>query len=1028
MTRLSKHIRTILRTGIMACVAGFSCACGQDTINNERLADAMRFSVTTSNSVGLTTKSPSDPEDTSALLQPLILRAEGLDMPMYLHTYVRDRETSEETITKSTPVNNAEAFKTVNGTDGFGVTAFFPNGKGNHIPAYKAVKPRSGGDVWSTDPLYYWPPIGNKLRFFAFAPVSGASTGSAAGEGSVTGTVSVTEPVEVTPVRSVTNLVVNDNNTTFSFKAPSGTEGKDAESQPDLMFATNLCDRTESENGTVPMNFSHALSAIKFAVRDIVGGTIESIAIKGVAGNGKCVYDFSTEGFTWSDYGDAGSSYSQTFGYNVDGVASTPSGESSDVVLNDKMPEKTFMLIPQDIPADAQIEVVFKRNDGQTFTMSGKINDNNVTKWEPGKEYVYTISTSSSNWIYHFEVFGCEQAINDDEPSKGGFSDASGKIVVNQTVTEGAYYKVLSWRERANNPSIKENVPWEAVASEGTTIIPDEISSESEEIKGYFNNINGKKISPRIWMPEDGEKNIWKGNGSIEEITYKVSLAPQMIGTSWPGDWKMRTNTEVESASSPRDLSMVNGTRNTANCYVVNAPGYYKLPLVYGNAITNGNLNSGSYTFNNGNINGVGTALKNFKDYKGNNISGAKISGAKSAILVWQDAYNLVSDVNLEYNGSDGYDYLTFKVNRDEIQQGNVVLGIKDSGGTIIWSWHIWIDEHWFYNNTDGKIGKDDVTFDAWDNGYGQYTSAPYNLGWCDPKNVWYLKRTGTMTFTQNISGNKVTLNVEQREKKIEYWIGNNVYYQFGRKDPIVGFMNNNSVVKYNFGELNYEIKPQTVFIQESIQHPNVMFVGGTWQHWLPDINGILPYYNLWNNSTTNFPSSTDLNYEYSGVKTVYDPSPVGYQVPPDGFFKIMVNAHQNEADNKVLGLNDSKDGYPLINGSYETITGSKGYRKYYVRTKKNGGNTMTLTGTGERSYKPGIISVTGGNMNPDLVYLWSNQIFWTKGSSITRAGASFALGEMYNKDGERLTTSAYKFIGAAAMARPVRPVREFTR
>lgn len=84
MTRLSKHIRTILRTGIMACVAGFSCACGQDTINNERLADAMRFSVTTSNSVGLTTKSPSDPEDTSALLQPLILRAEGLDMPMYL--------------------------------------------------------------------------------------------------------------------------------------------------------------------------------------------------------------------------------------------------------------------------------------------------------------------------------------------------------------------------------------------------------------------------------------------------------------------------------------------------------------------------------------------------------------------------------------------------------------------------------------------------------------------------------------------------------------------------------------------------------------------------------------------------------------------------------------------------------------------------------------------------------------------------------------------------------------------------------
>ena len=1019
MTRLSNNIRKTLRPGGILLLAGLSCACGQDIVNNETMADALCFSVTTGNPVELTTKSPSDPEDTTDLLQPLVLRADGLDMPMYLHTYVRDREDSEETIaTKSTPVNDAAKFKEVNGKNGFGVTAFFPNGEGTHIPKYSAVKPRSEGSVWSTTPLYYWPPKGKELRFFAFAPAT------------VTEPVEATEPAEVTVPSSVTNLEVTNTQATFNFKTPSGANGKDAESQPDLMFATNICDRAGSENGTVPMNFSHALSAIKFAVRDVVDGTIESISIIGVAGSGKCVYDFSTGGFSWSDYGDAVSSYSQTFGYKVDGVTSTPTDDKSDVVLNDKMPEKTFMLIPQDIPADAKIEVVFKRDDGQPFTMSGKINDNKVTKWEPGKEYVYTISTSSSNWIYHFEVIGSVQAKNDNEPSKGGFTDKSDSIVVNQTVTHGAYYKVKSWRERANNPAIKEIVSWTAEASDGTTIIPREISSESDDIKNYFNKINGKKIKARAWMPEYGTNNIWKGNGSIEAKKYYVSFAPQMTGTSWPGDWQMRSKDKVGKESDPRDLSMVTGTRNTANCYVVNAPGYYKLPLVYGNAITNGNTNSGCYIFQNNDVNGncQAKALKKFTNYNGQEIQEAKISGAKSAILVWQDAYNLVSDVKLEDNGSDGYDYLSFKVNRDEIQQGNVVLAIKDNGGTIMWSWHIWIDEHWFFNNTDGKIGNNDVTFDAWDNGYGPYTSAPYNLGWCDPKNVWYLKRTGTMTFTQAQSGKKVTLNVEQREKKIEYWIGNNVYYQFGRKDPIVGFMNSGSVVKYNFGKLEYEIRPQTVSIQESIQHPNVMFVGNTWQHWLPDINGILPYYNLWNNTKTNFPSDTDLNYEYSGVKTVYDPSPVGYQVPPDGFFKIMVNAHKNVADDKALKLSDRKDGHPLINGHYETITGSKGYRKYYVRTKKNGGSTMMLTGTGERSYKPGIISVIGGNMNPDLVYLWSNQILWTKDSKTTRAGASFALGEMYNSANERLTTSAYKFIGAAAMARPVRPVREFTR
>lgn len=1011
MTRLSKHIRKTLRAGIMVLLAGFSCACSQDIVNNERMTEAMSFSVTTGNSVGLTTKSPSDPEDTSALLQPLVLHADGLDMPMYLHTYVRDRKDTEETIaTKSTPVNNATIFKTVNGKDGFGVTAFFPNGKGYHIPAYSAVKPRSESDIWSTDPLYYWPPVGKELRFFAFAPVS------------VTESVSVTEPVEVTPVSSVTDLVVSNDNATFNFKAPSGTEGKDAESQPDLMFATNICDRAGSENGTVPMNFSHALSAIKFAVRDVVGGTIESISILGVTGSGKCVYDFTTQKFTWSDHGDAGSSYSQSFGYKVDGVTSTPSDGTSDVVLNDNMPEKTFMLIPQDIPADATIEVVFNRKkDGQTFTMSGKINDNNVTCWEPGKEYVYTISTSSSNWVYHFEVIGSEQAQNENEPSKGGFKSAEGKIVVNQTVTEGAYYTVKSYRERANNPNIKEIVPWTAEATEGTTIIPDEISSESEEIKGYFNKINGKKISPRAWMPEDNKNNIWKGNGSIEEKKYDVSLAPQMTGTSWPGDWQMRSNNEVESASNPRDLSRVTGTRNTANCYVVNAPGYYKLPLVYGNAITNNKTNTESYEFHNGDVDDCnGKALQYFTDYNGQTITQATISGAKDAILVWQDAYNLVSDVKLEYNGSDGYDYLTFKVNRDEIQQGNVVLGIRDASENIMWSWHIWINEEWIKDN-EGALGNGDVTFDALDSAYGTFTSAPHNLGWCDPKNVWYLKRTGTMTFTQDLSDNKVIINVEQREQRIDYWIGNNVYYQFGRKDPIVGFRNERSTVKYNFGKFEYKLDKPFKDISDGIKNPNVLYVGGVNatnyagnEHWL-NTN----YYNLWNNTSTpikrpnkNYDNSDFIKYLYSGIKTIYDPSPAGYMVPPSGFFKIMVNEQRIGGGIKEQEIED------YFNGYYKGMSGHDGYYIYTVYTQKGkNGKTIDLTGTGERWYRTDTAE-PGSNFNPEVIYLWSNQIIPTNNGG-TRSGAGLALGG---------GASSYFFVGASAMARPVRPVREFTR
>ncbi len=458
---------------------------------------------------------------------------------------------------------------------------------------------------------------------------------------------------------------------------------------------------------------------------------------------------------------------------------------------------------------------------------------------------------------------------------------------------------------------------------------------------------------------------------------------------------------------------MVNDVMSTANCYVVNAPGYYKLPLVYGNAITKGKDNERSYKFENENIVGVATALKTFQDYNGKSITSPKISDAKSAILVWQDAYNLISDVKLDKSGTDGYDYLTFKVNRDAIQQGNAVLGIKDSddiNGKIMWSWHIWVNEDW--DSATGTFGNKDVEFDTWNEGYGTFTSAPHNLGWCDPKNLYYVKRVGDIRFTQKESKNEKDLTVIQRGKRIEYWIGNNVYYQFGRKDPIVGFMNSGSVVKYNFGELAYKIEDQLKNIQDGIKNPNVLYLGDNLeygeaqnQHWL-NTN----YYNLWNNTSIDFTSAHLVNYEYSGIKTVYDPSPDGYMVPPDGFFKIMVNGQT---------INKSRDDMNnLFNGEYKGMSGRDGYYIYYVYTRKNKqGNKMALTGTGERWYKNYRVNGVGagGNFNPETVYLWSNQIIY---ANTTRSGAGLALG---GND----KASNYKFIGAAAMARPVRPVRE---
>lgn len=429
--------------------------------------------------------------------------------------------------------------------------------------------------------------------------------------------------------------------------------------------------------------------------------------------------------------------------------------DSMDVIINDELPAKTFLLIPQDIPSEAKIEVIFRRSsDNAIFTMPGLIRSNNVTRWEPGKEYIYTISTNSSNWIYHLDVLGSEQAINDDEPGKGAFKDKEGHIIVNQTVTKGAYYKVRSYRERADNLNIKEPVPWKiSDISDGTTIFP------QEEIGFPDQN---PAISADEWIPV----RVSSGDGSADYKKIDVEFCPQMTGTTHPGDWDLQSRAEYGTAESPVDLSMIYGKMNTANCYVVNGPGYFKFPLVYGNAITDGITNTGCYRYTDPGTYANKTtfpSLTSFVDYKGNAISSPGITGAADAVLVWEDAYNVISDVKL--NTADGqYGTVSFKVNKKNLQQGNVVIAIRDASKVIIWSWHIWITEHWT-NEGDLRL-TGDVVLGAADAGYVQNNSfsvAPQNLGWCDSKNVWYLKRTGDITFTQDVSGKQVKLDVEQR-------------------------------------------------------------------------------------------------------------------------------------------------------------------------------------------------------------------------------------------------------------------------
>ena len=122
--------------------------------------------------------------------------------------------------------------------------------------------------------------------------------------------------------------------------------------------------------------------------------------------------------------------------------------------------------------------------------------------------------------------------------------------------------------------------------------------------------------------------------------------------------------------SDPIDLSAT----ETANCYVVSASEKYKFrATVRGNGAAD--------------LNGVSTA------------TGA-ISRADLLWATYGSWAEIPGDSFLIYNVRWGYDgYVYFSTRDDRFEEGNALIAVKDAGGNILWSWHIWFER----DNLDAK-------------------------------------------------------------------------------------------------------------------------------------------------------------------------------------------------------------------------------------------------------------------------------------------------------------------------------------
>ena len=264
-------------------------------------------------------------------------------------------------------------------------------------------------------------------------------------------------------------------------------------------------------------------------------------------------------------------------------------------------------------------------------------------------------------------------------------------------------------------------------------------------------------------------------------------------------------NVELKAAAEVSDVDLSGDLENTANCYVINAAGTYKFPLVYGNGLKDGNDNKQAYE-GKAFVNHLGLPITSPYICKNQDENGTPLS-AKDACLVWQDWKGLVTDIQLEAAEEGEKPYVSFKVDKNTIHQGNAIIAVRDAEERIMWSWHIWV--------TDIKLDEDVETVQS--NGSLENVFLTVDLGACDKVVTQYEERSVTVRITQEKTGETAEFVIRQDEYLHRFY--DQTYYQWGRKDPMLGggendnpaastFADKASYVQYD--ELKFQIEQLT--------------------------------------------------------------------------------------------------------------------------------------------------------------------------------------------------------------------------
>ena len=609
--------------------------------------------------------------------------------------------------------------------------------------------------------------------------------------------------------------------------------------QKDLMTActgtTPIHYNTLGTAPAVPLQFQHAMTAIRFKIGDRLSGThkITKIEIVGAKSKGKFTLPSSVQATTGASFNSAWSDVSTPATFTLDGINVSTAGHVNETIVGKDNDNFTFYMIPQTLSSDVKVKVYFDNQASPAIVAPF------AGTWKAGTTKTYALSQSANNLKYTFEAT--------PNPSEAANTEgATTSYQITSYVDDDKQHRPVKWKVVSYDAdgdgtfSMSEKPDWLTIPNEGRTTTQD-----------------------------------------VEQYTATFNANQRDVLADF--------NNAMKTADPVTNYNLANATgadaiENTANCYVISAPGTYRIPLVYGNAIEGGITNASAYTSTapvthlpkpGGGYYPEDLILHTFVDHNDDPITSPYINiqnasdQATSAKVIWEDCQDIVTAPAVTGSGADSY--LTFTIKKENLQNGNAVVAVTNAAGNkVMWSWHLWF-------TPKSSLKKIAVTSDG-----SEYKFMTDNLGWKYTKWTGGLKREVVVKIEQQAeTGEKKTATITLKQAP-----GNNVregygnLYQWGRKDPLPGINTTGFAFDNNYVEIPKDkgdepanvIKMKTRTIGRSIQNPGIMLpkVGGGKLGW--HYQQII---NMWSANNNKLDGSVRNN-----VKTIYDPSPVGFKVP----------------------------------------------------------------------------------------------------------------------------------------------------